>query len=240
MVARDVTQARVAQEQLRENADELRRLAFKLTELQERERRELGRELHDRVGQNLTALGINLDILARGLPASAGPALRGRLQDSIDLVEQTAESIDDVMAELRPPMLDDYGLPAALRWYARQYAQRTGIAVEVAGPDPVRRLRLETELALFRIAQEALNNIAKHAPGARARITLDEDENRVRLTIADDGGGYAGGSADDDARGGSWGMITMRERAAAAGGCFAVESVPGTGTRVEVEVEVET
>jgi signal transduction histidine kinase len=137
------------------------------------------------------------------------------------------------MAELRPPLLDEYGLGAALAWYAEEYAQRTGIRVSVEKPqDAGRELRAEAAVALFRIAQEALNNVAKHAGAKLVRIWVSLEGDEVNLCVADDGSGFDVTQAPR----GRWGMSTMRERAEAAGGRFLIDSVPGKGTVVRAAV----
>jgi PAS domain S-box-containing protein len=219
----DITEHKAAEAQLRA-------LSRRLVEAEETERRRIARELHDQVGQNLSALNINLDIVMGSLQ---DPALRRRMEDSLKLVDGTLQSIETVMAELRPPLLDEYGLGAAIGWYAEEYAQRTGIQVSVdKSRDPGRGLRPEAAVALFRIAQEALNNVAKHANARLVRIGLWLEGDEMNLFIADDGSGF------DAAQGsrGRWGMTTMRERAEAAGGRFLIDSVPGRGTTVRAAV----
>jgi PAS domain S-box-containing protein len=208
----------------------LRALSRRLVEAQETERRRIARELHDQVGQNLSALNINLDIVLGSLQE---PPLKRRLEDSLKLVDGTLQSIEAVMAELRPPLLDEYGLGAALAWYAEEYAQRTGIQVSVdKSRDPGQNLRPEAAVALFRIAQEALNNVAKHAGAKLVRIGLWLEGDEMNLYIKDDGNGFDPAQA----RLGRWGMTTMRERAEAAGGRFLIDSVPGRGTTVRAAV----
>ncbi|MGZ3199297.1 MAG: sensor histidine kinase, partial [Croceibacterium sp.] len=185
-------------------------------------------ELHDRVGQNLTALGINLDILRTQGVAAQHPELRARLADSLALVEATADAIENVMAELRPPMLDDHGLLSALQWHARQFSQRTGIEVVVQGGEAAQRPGPEIEITLFRIAQEALNNVAKHSRATRADLKLGQFDAEYALTIVDPGVGF-----DPQALSGSGrGMATMRERAQAVGGRFEVSATLAQGTRI--------
>jgi PAS domain S-box-containing protein len=208
----------------------LRALSRRLVEAEEKERRRIARELHDQVGQNLSALNINLDIVLSSL--GEGP-LRTRMQDSLKLVDGTLQSIEAVMGELRPPLLDEYGLGAALAGYAEEYAERTGVRVEIDKPrDLGKALRPEAAVALFRIAQEALNNVAKHAGARLVRIGLSFDTDEVNLSVADDGSGFDVTQAPR----GRWGMSTMRERAEAAGGRFMVDSVPGRGTVVRAAV----
>lgn len=234
--ARDITERVRAQQALQQNAERLRAMAARLAEVAEAERQRLARELHDQVGQNLTALGINLNIIRGQMSEGAMDLMGARLEDSLSLLEQTAERIRDVMAELRPPVLDDYGLVAALHWYGEQFAQRTGIAIAVEGgellPRPVKRV----ESALFRIAQEALTNVAKHAQATRVRVSVAADRQTLRLLVADDGIGFDPARLTETSEGRGWGLGTMTERAEAVGGRCRVESSPGQSTQVIVEV----
>lgn len=233
----DITEQKHAREKLRESALQLQALSRRLVDIQELERRQFSRELHDRVGQNLTALGINLDILKSGLAADGNAALRSRLDDSATLLEATTSSIENVMSELRPPMLDDYGLLPALQWYESEFSRRTSIKVTVKGCEPSERLSPEAEIALFRIAQEALNNIVKHAHARQVEIRLDCPEGaECAMIIADDGMGFDSAAVASPRRRASLGMVTMRERAEAIGGRFEVVTAPGQGTRIIVKV----
>jgi PAS domain S-box-containing protein len=208
----------------------LRALSRRLVEAEEAERRRIARELHDRVGQNLSALNINLDIVLGQLEDAPS---RRRLEDSLALVDATLQSIENVMADLRPPLLDEYGIGAALAWYAEEYAQRTGIRVAVDNAhDAGRPLRPEAAVALFRIAQEALNNAAKHSAAKSIRVLVEDREGEIVLSVSDDGKGFAA----EQAPRGRWGMTTMRERAEAAGGRFSIQSSLGNGTTVRAAV----
>jgi two-component system sensor histidine kinase UhpB len=139
------------------------------------------------------------------------------------------------MADLRPPVLDDYGVFAALHWYADQFFAQTGIAVDVRGDEEAARdLPAHVQNALFRIAQEALNNIAKHAHATDASVSLFSNETTVRLAVSDDGVGFEPEELGQERS--SWGLLTMRERAESVGAEFAIESHPGEGTSVVVEV----
>ncbi len=228
----DITEQKNSEAALRAAADNLQALTRRLVEVEEAERRRIARELHDRVGQNLSALNINLD-LALGATTGASP-LRRRIEDSVSLVDATLQSIENVMAELRPPLLDEYGLGAALGWYAEEFSRRTGIAVVLRdGKDAAANLRREAAVALFRIAQEALNNVAKHAGAKQVRVELACEAEEIVLRVADDGAGFDPAAA---ARGKRWGMKTMRERAEAAGGRLEVDSAPGEGTIVRASV----
>jgi signal transduction histidine kinase len=223
-------------EQVRTGQEHLRALTNQLAEVEESERQRLARELHDQVGQNLTALGLNLNIVRSLLPDTAAESVHDRLLDSQTLVEQTIQIIRDVMADLRPPLLDDYGLVAALHWHAERFEARTGITCRVLGEDLTPRLSSRRASALFRIAQEALNNASKHAQASLVTVTVEDLKKQVRLVIADDGVGFDPGQREvgpDKNLG--WGLSIMNERAEAAGGSFRLESNPGQGTRVTVE-----
>jgi len=228
----DITEQKNSEAALRAAADNLQALTRRLVEVQEAERRRIARELHDRVGQNLSALNINLD-LALGAATGASP-LRRRIEDSVSLVDATLQAIENVMAELRPPLLDEYGLGAALSWYGEEFSRRTGIAVALRdGKDAAADLRPEAAVALFRIAQEALNNVAKHAGAKHVRVELACEAEEIVLRVADDGAGFDPAAA---ARSKRWGMKTMRERAEAAGGRLEVDGAPGEGTIVRASV----
>jgi two-component system sensor histidine kinase UhpB len=151
-------------------------------------------------------------------------------------VEDTAKDIRDVMAELRPPVLDDYGLIAALRWYCGQFSERTGIATMVQGDESMARVSMAVETSLFRIAQEGLTNVAKHAQASQVTVTLERVPEGVRLAIVDDGVGFDPESVRWTVEQPRWGLLAIRERAAAVGGQLHVKSEPGQGTEVVVEV----
>jgi two-component system sensor histidine kinase UhpB len=220
------------QEALQRYADRLRVLSSRLAEAEDSERQRIARELHDQVGQNLTALGINLNITQSLLPKDTPDTIRTRLQDSLALVNETTDRVRNVMADLRPPVLDDYGLLAALKWNGERFASRTGIAVTVKGEEPVPRLSASTENALFRIAQEALTNVSKHAQATMVTMSVQMGKESIELTIADNGAGFDRLDSVDD-RG--WGLLTMLERAEAVGGTCLIDPRPGKGTHVMVK-----
>jgi len=169
------------------------------------------------------------------LPPQASDELRSRLADSEALIESTTAAIGDILSELRPSMLDDHGLALALDWYARQFSARTGVSVAVRGLESAERPAPEMEIALFRIAQEALNNVVKHARASRVEITLERTGSEHVMSVQDDGVGFV--AAEERAEGpAGLGMVTMRERAQAVGGRFEVRAVPGEGTRLTVRV----
>lgn len=221
---------------LRNSTEQLQAMSRRLVDVQESERRQFSRELHDRVGQNLTALSISLDILKTQIADNGNEAFRSRLNDASALLESTAGAIENVMSELRPPMLDDYGLLPALQWYANEFSGRTGIQVRVDGDERMHRLKQASEIGLFRIAQEALNNVAKHAHAKRVDITLEHSDSQFMLSISDDGAGLDPVSVPAPKRRPGLGMMMMRERTQAVGGQFEVAAAPGGGTRVVVRI----
>ncbi|HEX5066215.1 MAG TPA: sensor histidine kinase [Myxococcota bacterium] len=211
-------------------------LSRRLVEAEEAERRRIAGELHDRVGQNLSALNINLDIVLGALGEDAPMDVRVRLRDSLALVDGTLQAIENVMAELRPPLLEEYGLGAALGWYAEEFCRRTGIEVDFRDDarERNRELRREAAVALLRIAQEALSNVAKHAGARRVGIALSAADGAMSVEISDDGAGFDAQAAQ--ARSSRWGMTTMRERAEAVGGAIDIASRPGSGTVLRARV----
>jgi signal transduction histidine kinase len=220
---------------LRKSEKQLRALAARIQEVQETERKHLSQELHDRVGQSLSALNLNLNIITSQLSNESDAKIGGRLQDSMSLVEETTVHIRDVMAELRPPVLDDYGLLAALRWYCERFSDRTKIDVEVRGEEPSPRLSLIIESIFFRIAQEALNNVSKHAEASLATVMLEDAVDHLRMIVEDNGRGFNFTALHRSKEQPGWGFTTMKERAAALGGSVRIESRTGKGTRVITE-----
>jgi signal transduction histidine kinase len=209
-------------------------VARRMVDVQEAERRDLANHLHDLVGQKLTALSINLNIIKGQLSPAMTTQIGMRLDESLGVVEETTESIRDVMAELRPAVLDDFGLAAVLRWYADQFTKRTGVATSVVEQGPARRLAATTEHALFRMVQNALVNVAKHAGADKAVVTLRTTPRSACLIVADNGEGFDPEAVRQPARDHGWGLMIMRERAAAIGAQLSIESAPGHGTRVVV------
>ncbi len=225
-------QARLIKEQ--KEIIEAAKISTRLVEVQESERKALANELHDLVGQKLAALGITLNIVKSQLLPNRPARIDSLLENSSALVEEITESIRDVMAELRPAVLDDFGLAAVLHWYAAQFAARTGVATTVMEQGPTRRLAPAAEEALFRIAQEALANVAKYARVQKAIVTLEATPQAVFLTVADEGCGFDPAAGGRPARDHGWGLMIMRERAVSVGAKLSIESAPGRGTRVIV------
>ena len=232
----DITERKKAEEELKKSHEQLRNFAKRLAEAEEIERQKIARELHDQVGQNLTALGINLGILRNQLSDTLTEQTDARLNDSMGILEETAKRIRDVMSDLRPSVLDDYGLMAAIRWFSERISQRTGLTINVAYQDTKVDLPSETEITLFRIAQELLTNITKHAKATEVSIRLDSMDGKVQFVIVDNGVGFdpAALKKIGESR---WGLLNVRERTDAIAGILTIASRPGQGTRVVIEVK---
>jgi len=231
---REIAERATAEETVRSQHEELRALSARLAGAEEQERRRIARELHDQVGQNLTALGISLNILRMQLPPPVAGPLHARIDDSLRLVEETTGRVRELMTELRPPLLDDYGLAAAVEWYAREFGTRANLIVEVAAPRGQRRMEPAQEITMFRILQEALTNVAKHASASRVQVRMEDEGSLVRMLVRDDGSGFDPG-VQSRAQRPTWGLLNMAERARMIGGTCRIESAPGQGTVVVVE-----
>jgi signal transduction histidine kinase len=205
--------------------EELGRVSWHMLEDQEATARRFSHELHDELGQSLTAVKTNLTAL------DAGERDPARVEDCLRLVDEAIGNVRQMSQLLRPTILDDFGLEAGVRWLAEGFASRTGIRVDFES-DFSGRLPDETETHLFRIAQEALTNVARHAEAKHVRIGLASEDGEVRLTIRDDGRGLD--AAPRNGRG--LGMIGMRARARSAGGDVNIRSKPGDGVLIEVRV----
>lgn len=235
----DITESKQAEQSLLDLTHELRAISRALATVEEAERRRIARELHDTIGSALTALSINMSIMAGQVASSEIPGLEGmahRLKDSMALLEDTTEVVRRLMAELRPPVLDDYGLLAALRWQCELFAQRCGFQFEIEVTGLSGRLDAELEIALFRIAQGALTNIAKYAQANKVTLMLDVKTDSVMFSISDDGIGFQTDKLYTDKRRPTWGLASMRERAQALGGTLRIVAAPGQGCRIEVVV----
>jgi PAS domain S-box-containing protein len=228
-VASDITKRKEAYEAREEYA---RRLIV----LEEDLRKRIAIELHDDIGQTLTALSLNLAHIGNRLQQEAGNDLRSVFEDSRRLTKGISRSVRNLMVELHPTQLEEYGLAAAIRAHAEPFTLRTGIDVRVQADPRFPRQTAKQEIALFRITQEALNNVSKHAAATQVTVSLRCKRGSLRLSIADDGAGFEPKTALPQPTGSGWGLSIMRERAELVGGSFRVDSVPGKGTTVAIEL----
>jgi PAS domain S-box-containing protein len=219
-------------EQVQTSAVQLRLLSRRLVEAQENERRHIARELHDETGQALVSLRFGLRLLEREI--NGGGSVTGRVAELTQRIDEVIDGLHRLAADLRPPSLDHLGLDAALRQFSRTAASKFGLAVHFSARGFTSdRLPMVVETDLFRVAQEALTNVVRHARATRVDVLAERRGDRVMVMIEDDGVGF-----DPDRVTGEnhFGLLGMRERAEALGGTLTVESTPGAGTTVVVEV----
>ncbi len=224
---------REAQLRFRETVDarrELQDLSARLVDAQEEERRTISRELHDEVGQSLSALLLNAGNLAKELPATAGDPLQDQLQSIRQLAEKTVAVVRNMSLLLRPSMLDDLGLAPALQWQAREVSRTTGLRVNVAAEGVSDDLPEEHKTCVYRVVQEALHNCYRHAKAQSVRIHVKQEPTRLFLSIQDDGAGFQPG------RDKGLGLLGMEERVKHLGGVFRVVSEEGAGALLSVEL----
>jgi two-component system sensor histidine kinase UhpB len=231
IVNEDVTERVRAEEALRHALDRLHHLSRRLLEVQEDERRHIARELHDEFGQLLATITLHLHA-ARG---AAGEAAQASLAECMALLRQAGEQVRTLALQLRPAMLETAGLEATLRWLAEQHQQHTGIATQVEGhlnavPD-------DLAIACFRVVQEALTNVVRHARAQHVSIELCQREEVLEFEILDDGVGFdVKGTFEEAAGSGRLGLLGMRERVQILAGSLEVDSQPDRGTRIRVSV----
>jgi len=219
----------------KESEERLKGYAQRLVDLEEELRKEISAELHDDVGQELTVLSLNLGHLGKHLDGVVGETLKATIDDSRRLVRAIHSTVRNLMVTLRPIQLDEYGLGPVLASYAELFGKRTGIAIQVQVSPEFPRLGPAAEIALFRITQEALHNVLKHAEASQVQVALEHSASLVRLEIADNGRGLRPAAPHPGAGASGWGLTIMRERAELVGGTFRVEAAPG---RTSVIVEL--
>jgi signal transduction histidine kinase len=208
---------------------ELKELSARLVSAQEEERRTISRELHDEVGQSLSALLMEAGNAAASVP-QASAEVRRHVESIKKLAEASVNVIRNMTLLLRPSMLDDFGLVPALEWQAREVSKRTGLRVHVAAEESAGELPDELKTCIYRVVQEALHNCARHAQARSVRVVVRQERSKIVLSVEDDGHGF------DAQRVRGLGLVGMEERVNHLGGAFEVESRPGTGTRVAVEL----
>jgi two-component system, NarL family, sensor histidine kinase UhpB len=230
MFLSDISNEKQAEVRLRDTLDQLRKLSSHLQIVREEERKSIAREVHDELGHALTALKMEVSWLGRQIDPD-NTALAERTRSMTGLIDQTIATVRRISTALRPPVLDDLGLDAALEWLAEDYQNRTGIRTRVALPEQPERIRSGRGSTVFRIVQEALTNVARHAEASEIRIDWRQKEQHIHLSIEDDGLGF-----DPQTRCAlsGFGLLGMAERARDLNGTLEVHSRPGHGTRIEL------
>jgi PAS domain S-box-containing protein len=234
LIASDLSEIKRAEQELRASSEQLRNLAAHLLSVREEERARISREVHDELGQSLTAVKMDLAWLAGRLPQRNGPILK-RIRATRQLADSIIQSIRRISTELRPAVLD-LGLAAAVEWQVQEFQARSGIQCTV-------RLLAREEVAsnastaMFRIFQETLTNVARHAKATRAEVVLQKQRDRLVLLIRDNGRGF---DQADPSLSKSLGLLGMRERAAILGGKVNISSAPGKGTTVSAWIPLSS
>jgi signal transduction histidine kinase len=234
-ITRDITERKHAEHQILASREQLRELVARMDSVREEEKTRLSRELHDEMGQLLTALRMELEALEDGLGdlgvERAARELLERAVAASELVAKTIGAMHDLLRSLRPVALDRLGLGAALRQECRRFKEWAGVPCEFAAAEALSTFGPDLDTALFRIAQEALTNIARHAHASRAAVTIETGASTTVLRVEDDGLGIPPGREP-----GGLGMVGMRERAERLGGELVVKAAPRGGTVVEARI----
>ncbi len=231
-MVRDITDRKGAEDEARRAFEQLRALAAHIESIREEERKRLARDIHDQLGQTLTALKIDLTGLLRDLPASAGPQAK-KAESILKLSTETIQAVRRIASELRPGVLDDLGLVAAVEWAAEEFQSRTGTACKLELPAEGAAIEPAHATAIFRIFQETLTNVARHARATRVDVRLARSEGDLILEVYDNGAGIPDEKLTETH---SLGILGMRERAALLGGNLVIRGVPGEGTAVTVRI----
>ncbi|HMA62829.1 MAG TPA: PAS domain S-box protein, partial [bacterium] len=218
----------------------LRKTMQHLNNVEENFRQQASQKLHDHVGQNLTALTFNLDHIYKQLPEEYRSGIEEKFQDSMDILNDTIESIRDIISEMRPAVLEDYGLFSAIKWYGEKFAERTDIRFKINGQKPSRRFSDDVEITIFRVIEELFNNIAKHSKANKIMVDFSENEHYIELLIEDDGIGFDIEEAKAKQNATGLGIVSMEDRINSIGGDFWLDSKPEQGTKVKIKLEHET
>ncbi len=217
---------------LEEAYREVKLLAQRCSQIEDVERRRLAGELHDRVGQTLTAINLNLKIVKSLLSEDSARAVHERLQEVQTLIEEAAAQIRDVIAELHPPVVEDFGLAEGLKWLAGRLQKRFDLPLAVSCDEKIGRLPANVEMAFYRVAQSALDNALRHSQATHITLTLRQIADRIEMVVEDNGIGFDPQKILKDKEYPSWGVKIMRERMLAVDGRLEIISEKGKGTRL--------
>ena len=215
---------------MRLSTEQLRNFAAGVEAVREEERKRIAREIHDQLGQALTVIKLDLAWLQRRLPGHQRE-YRKKMKSMLQHVDNTIQSMRRIVSELRPAILDDLGLVAAIEWQVKEFQKRTGIRSRLHTNVEDPNIAPETAAAVFRVIQEALTNVMRHARASRVRIQLDAERQALKVSIVDNGKGMTR-TEETDLK--SLGIVGMKERISRLGGDFNIVSEPGKGTRLDI------
>lgn len=234
-IARDITERKQTEEKLKRTSKLLRDLATHLQSVREEERTMIAQEIHDELGQVLTVLKIQISLLAKKLNKNQ-ESLKAKINSLLDMIDASVESVQKISSKLRPGILDELGLIAAIEWQAEEFEKLTNIKCSLVLPKEELKLEKNKSTAIFRIFQEALTNIARHSQATKIGISLLNHQSNIYLEIMDNGKGISPEQIKDFK---SLGIHGMEERAMVFGGQVYVEGIPGKGTIVKVEIPID-
>jgi signal transduction histidine kinase len=237
VVISDITERKRAENLHVLQTEQLRALAERLQCVREEDRKRVARDLHDQIGQILTAIKMDMSWIGRHLPQSEGEVL-ARLGESIQLIDSGVKTVRTICSGLRPGVLDDLGLAAAIEWQARDFSSRNNVLCDVSVPPVDLHLDGDRATATFRIFQECLTNVIRHAEAKQVRVVLSQEDENIVLVVEDDGIGFR--EPDFSNTLGSLGLLGMKERAQFCGGDVHISSSPGNGTTVTVRVPMDS
>ena len=237
VVISDITERKRAENLHVLQTEQLRALAERLQCVREEDRKRVARDLHDQIGQILTAIKMDMSWIGRHLPQSEGEVL-ARLGESIQLIDSGVKTVRTICSGLRPGVLDDLGLAAAIEWQARDFSSRNNVLCDVSVPPVDLHLDRDRSTATFRIFQECLTNVIRHAEAKQVRVVLSQEDENIVLVVEDDGIGFR--EPDFSNTLGSLGLLGMKERAQFCGGDVHISSSPGNGTTVTVRVPMDS
>ncbi len=229
-LSREITERRQAEQQVRESEERLRALASHIITVREQERAHIAREIHDELGQVLTGLKMDIVWLSKRIEDST---LLGKAQSMCQTVDDTIRTVRKIATGLRPVLLDDMGLVAAIAWQTNEFQKRAGVRCESSLPSETQSFDTDLSTTMFRIFQELLTNVARHAHATRLEVELRAVNDRLVLKVSDNGVGIVPGAGNGKS---SLGLLGLRERALQLGGSVDISSARGSGTRVAVSI----
>lgn len=234
VLSNDVTDKYIWEEKLKDSYESIRQLTDYLQKIREEERLHMAREIHDELGQLMTILKMDISWLNKHVDP-APPPIKAKFRELLDTTDITVKTIRRIASELRPTLLDDLGLVAAIEWHLEEFEKRSGILKEFEGPAEELQIADSIKIGLFRILQESLTNVARHSGAQKVSVMLEEDGHQIVLKIADNGKGYNMEKATKQ----TLGVLGMKERTAMMGGEYNITGHPGKGTKIEVIVPIQ-
>jgi PAS domain S-box-containing protein len=233
VLANDVTEKYIGEEKLKESFESIRKLTEHLQNIREEERLHIAREIHDELGQLMTVLKMDISWLNKRV-GNSSEQVTSKFKDLLEVIDTTVKTVRRIASELRPTLLDDLGLVAAIEWHLEEFEKRSGIHKEFHGPQGEIQIPDSIKIGLFRILQESLTNVARHSEAKNVNVRLERNNGHIVLKVIDDGKGYDMEKATKN----TLGVLGMKERTSVMGGEYHISGTPGQGTTIEVIVPI--